>query len=331
MKMVVGLTYDLRKDYLAEGFSEEQAGEFDSEETISCLQQTIEKLGYKAERIGNAKALCGQLAAGQRWDLVFNIAEGIGGRNRESQVPCILELYEIPYTFSDPLSCAITLDKALAKKIIQSAGIPTSDFCVIEKLGDLKKTNLKFPVFVKPIAEGTGKGIDADSFVEKPEELKKTCKHLLEKFKQPLLIEEFLSGREFTVAVLGNASNAKTLGIMEIEIPGDPKGIYSFTAKEQCEQLVNYKPYRDKELYGIMSKLAVDSYHALQCRDAARVDFRCDKNGKPNFLEINPLPGLHPTHSDLPMIATQEGMSYQDLIKSIIDNALERTKSPVNQ
>ncbi|MFA7485956.1 MAG: ATP-grasp domain-containing protein, partial [Phycisphaerae bacterium] len=236
----------------------------------------------------------------------------------------------IPYTFSDPLSCAITLDKALAKKIVQSAGIPTSNFFVIEKIQDIKKTDLQFPLFIKPIAEGTGKGVDADSLVEKPENLKKTCKYLLEKFKQPLLAEEFLSGREFTVAVLGNASNAKTLGIMEIEIPGDPKGIYSFTAKEKCEQLVNYKPYRDKALYDRLSKLAVESYHALQCRDAARVDFRCDKNGEPNFLEINPLPGLHPTHSDLPMIAAQEGMSYQDLIKSIIDNALARTKRPVD-
>ncbi len=331
MKMVVGLTYDLRKDYLAEGFTEEQAGEFDSEETINHLQQTIEKLGYKAERIGNAKALCRQLAAGQRWDLVFNIAEGIGGRNRESQVPCMLEAYDIPYTFSDGLSCAITLDKALAKKIIQSAGIPTSSFCVVENLQDIKKINLKFPVFVKPIAEGTGKGIDANSLVEKPQKLKEVCKYLLEKFEQPLLIEEFLPGREFTVGVLGNGDKAKTLGIMEIEIPGDPNGIYSFTAKEECEQLVNYKPYRDKALYGIMSKLAVQSHNALQCRDASRVDFRCDAEGKPNFLEINPLPGLHPSHSDLPMIATQEKMSYSDLIKMIIENAIERCKIPVNK
>jgi D-alanine-D-alanine ligase len=325
MKPLIGLVYDLRKDYLAKGLSEEDIAEFDSEETIEALHHTIEKLGYRVDRIGNGKALSARLAAGQRWDVVFNIAEGLGGRCRESYVPALLELYEIPYTFSDPLVCALTLDKALAKSVISANGLRTAPFKVIEKIEDIDGLKLQYPLFAKPIAEGTGKGVNENSLVDNPEKLKKVCEYLLKKFTQPVLVEEFLPGREFTVGVVGNNCKSVVLGIMEVEVPGDSNGIYSLQAKEECEKLVKYKPFRNGLLYNELKKLAIESYRVLRCRDAARVDIRCDAAGRPCFLEINPLPGLHPTHSDLPMIATQQGLSYSDLIGLIINSALTRT------
>lgn len=325
--MIIGLTYDLRIDYENSGCNEEDIAEFDSEETISLLEKAIQSLGYKTDRIGNARSLSSRLAAGEKWDLVFNIAEGLTGRCRESHVPAILEVYNIGYTFSDPLVCAITLDKGFAKRIVRDAGLPTAKFKVVESLEDIDHTVFEYPLFAKPIAEGTGKGINHNSRIESKEQLTQTCAYLLERFAQPVLVEEFLPGRELTVGVLGNGDDAYVLGIMEIEIPQDKKSaIYSYIAKEQCEKLVNYLPYRKSSLHRQLGQLALKSYKALQCRDAARVDFRCDRKGTPCFLEINPLPGLHPTHSDLPMIATQEGMMYEELLGQIITNALKRLK-----
>ena len=325
--MIIGLTYDLRSDYLAQGYSDEQVAEFDSEQTIAAIDDAIRKLGYKTDRIGGAKSLCSRLVAGQKWDLVFNIAEGLSGRFRESQVPSLLELYGIRYTFSDPAVCALTLDKDFAKRLILSSGLPTPKFKVINDISDLNHISLEYPLFVKPLTEGTGKGIDHNSRISSPQQLTEVCQDLLDRFAQPLLIEEFLPGREFTVGVLGNGSDAYVLGIMEIKLPYDTSGaIYSYLAKEQCEKLVDYVPYPKGSLYSRLVRLALDSYRVLQCRDAARVDIRCDRKGEPSFLEINPLPGLHPAHSDLPMIATQQGMPYTELINAIITTALSRYK-----
>ncbi|MBN1796654.1 MAG: ATP-grasp domain-containing protein [Sedimentisphaerales bacterium] len=325
--MLIGLTYDLRSEYLAQGYSVDDVAEFDSDHTIDAIENTIRKLGHRTDRIGNAKSLCSRLVTGDRWDLVFNIAEGLYGRSRESQVPAILELYDIPYTLSDPLVCAITLDKALSKKLIQAAKLPTPAFAVIEKMNNLDKINLNYPLFVKPIAEGTGKGIDNHSMVNNLKELENLCDNLLKNFRQPVIVEEFLPGREFTVGILGNGDNAWVLGGLEIVIPESPKdAVYSYIIKEQCEHRVKYLPMDKTEpFYADVERLALQCCLVLECRDAARVDFRFDAKGVPNFLEINPLPGLHPTHSDLPMIATQEGMSYEDLIGNIINCAAERT------
>ncbi|MBE0534144.1 MAG: ATP-grasp domain-containing protein [Phycisphaerae bacterium] len=323
--MRVGLVYDLRTDYLAEGYSEDDVAEFDSEETIAALEGTMRTLGHAPERIGNVWALCRRLAAGERWDLVFNIAEGLSGRCRESQVPAILEAYGIPYTFSDAFVCALTLDKAFAKRIIRDSGLATPAFAVIERPADVTKVGLRYPLFAKPLAEGTGKGVDAASRINSPAELAQVCEGLLARFEQPVLVEEFLPGREFTAAILGNGAQAYVLGVMEIVVIDDPHTIYSYTAKEECEHLCRYLPFRDGALYAQIESLALGAYHALQCRDTARVDIRCDGEGAPHFIEINPLPGIHPTHSDLPMIATQEGMSYSELIRTILGCACERT------
>ncbi|HPS54612.1 MAG TPA: ATP-grasp domain-containing protein [Sedimentisphaerales bacterium] len=325
MKLTIGLVYDLRKDYLAEGFTEEDVAEFDFEETIFLLEQAIQTLGYNTVRIGNVRMLSARLVAGEKWDLVFNIAEGLSGRCRESQVPAILDAYNIGYTFSDPLVCALTLDKGFAKHIVRDAGLPTAKFKIVEFPEDVNHIALEYPLFAKPIAEGTGKGIDQNSRIESSDQLTQTCECLLERFAQPVLVEEFLPGREFTIGVLGNGSDAYVLGIMEIMMPNDKNGaIYSYAVKEEWEKFVKYFPCPKGTLYRHLEQLALKSYKALQCRDAARVDFRCDSKGIPCFMEINPLPGLHPTHSDLPMIATQEGMKYEELIGQIIDNALKR-------
>jgi len=317
----------LRVDYENLGYDEEDLAEFDSEQTIILIDQAIKSLGYETDRIGNVRSLSSRLVAGEKWDLVFNVAEGLSGRCRESHVPSILEVYNIGYTFSDPLVCAITLDKGIAKRIVRDAGLPTAKFKVVESVEDVDHTFLEYPLFAKPIAEGTGKGINNNSRIESNDQLIQTCEYLLNRFAQPVLVEEFLPGREFTVGILGNGDDTYVLGIMEIEIPQDKKGaIYSYVAKEECEKLVKYLPYRKGSLHRQLEQLALKTYKALQCRDAARVDLRCDRKGVPSFLEINPLPGLHPTHSDLPMIATQEGMKYEELIGQIINNALKRLK-----
>lgn len=324
-KLRIGMTYDLRDDYLAEGFHEEDVAEFDSEETIASLAETIESLGYDVERIGNAKALCRRLVAGDRWDLVFNVAEGLRGRCRESQVPCLLELYDIPYTFSDALVCATTLDKEVAKRLVRQAGLRTPASLVVASAADLARVRLQYPLFAKPLAEGTGKGIDARSRIESPEALAEVCADLLDRLGEPVLVEEFLPGREFTVGVLGAADGARVIGTMEVTlVDAAVPAVYGYETKEECERLVRYAPLEQSPLRRDIEKLALESYRALECRDAGRVDIRLDDAGLPSFMEINPLPGLHPTHSDLPMIATQEGMEYRELIAGIVDGARSR-------
>jgi D-alanine-D-alanine ligase len=326
--MIVGLTYDLRKDYEELGYSQQAVAEFDSEETISFIESAIQSLGYKTARIGNVFSLCKKLAAGEKWDLVFNIAEGLAGRSREAQVPAMLEAYSIPYAMSDPLVCALTLDKAMTKRILQSAGLATPKFAVIESAKDIAGISLRYPLFAKPNAEGTGKGIDEKSKIENPKQLKALCENLLGQFNQPVLVEEFLPGREFTTGLLGTGKDAYVLGTMEIVMRTRTDGnIYSYDAKERCEHLIDYVRFDEKPLADKIAALALAAYKVLECRDTGRIDIRCDAAGEPCFIEINPLPGMHPTHSDLPMIATREGMSYKELVAAIINSALKRTRN----
>lgn len=326
--MTIGLVYDLRDDYLAEGFSEEQVAEFDSLATISLLEQALQSLGYATERLGNGLALAKALAGGRRWDLVFTIAEGLNGRSREAQVPALLEMYGLAYTFSDPLVCALTLDKAMTKRVVQSAGLYTPGFSLVASTDDVQSVALQYPLFAKPVAEGTGKGVDHRSRINSAEELRSVCVRLLERFDQPVLVEEFLPGREFTTAVLGTGRDAQVLGTMEMTIrPNAPAADYSYEVKELCEHCVNYFPMPQGALRDEVEDLALRAYQVLECRDTGRVDIRLDARGRPAFIEINPLPGLHPTHSDLPMIATQVGMSYEELIGRIVRSALTRQES----
>jgi D-alanine-D-alanine ligase len=323
--MRIGLVYDLRNDYLKEGFTEEQVAEFDSEATIDAIEQTIRSLGHVTDRIGHGRSLCARLVKGDRWDMVFNFAEGVRGRSREAQVPGLLEMYGVPYTFSDPLVCSVTLDKAIAKRLVQSAGLRTPEFRLVESESDLAAVNMPFPLFAKPVAEGTGKGVDARSCVKSAADLREVCLRLLAQFHQPVLVEEYLPGREFTTGVLGTGPEARVLGTMEVRIrSGAPAADYSYEVKERCEEFVEYRPLEAGLLRESVEALVLSSHRTLQCRDASRVDVRVDRLGQPAFVEVNPLPGLHPHHSDLPMIATQEGMAYRDLLGAIIRSAAAR-------
>jgi D-alanine-D-alanine ligase len=321
----IGLVYDLRNDYLAEGLTEEQVAEFDAEATIEALERAIRHLGHGAERIGHGRALCRRLVNGDRWDLVFTIAEGLNGRSREAQVPALLEMFGQGYTFSDPLVCAVTLDKGVAKRIVRSAGLATPAFHVVACAADLHGVDLHFPLFAKPIAEGTSKGVNHRSRIDAPAEFRPVCLELLERFAQPVLVEEYLPGREFTVGVLGTGPLARVLGTMEVRVKaGAPAADYSFEVKERCEEFVDYGLPEPGALRDEVEALGLAVYRLLDCRDAGRVDIRLDGAGRPAFLEVNPLPGLHPTHSDLPMIATMAGLTYEELIRAIVESAVSR-------
>ncbi len=321
----IGLTYDLKSDYLALGFAAEDVAEFDSAQTIDLLEQAIREIGHRTDRIGHARALCARLVAGERWDLVFNIAEGVRGRSREAQVPALLELYDIPYTMSDPLVCAATLDKAIAKRLARDAGLATSPFVVVREAADLEGLDLEYPLFAKPLAEGTGKGVMDRSLVRTPEELAAVCAELGARFRQPVLVEEYLPGREFTVGVLGTGVRARVLGCIEVVIGGAfPVPVYSYQNKQDFENRVQYVEPPADGLRGQVEALALAAHRTLECRDCSRVDLRLDRRGRPCFLEINPLPGINAVISDLPIIARQAGLSYAELIGGIIDSARER-------
>jgi D-alanine-D-alanine ligase len=215
-KLKIGITYDLRDDYLKEGYNLEETAEFDLLDTIEAIEKVILDNGFQADRIGNIKALTCRLAAENRWNLVFNIAEGLYGFGREAQIPALLDAYNIPYTFSDPLGHTLSLHKGMTKHVLRDLGIPTPDFAVVSSDAEIDKVNLPFPLFAKPVAEGTSKGITALSKITNREKLRRTCKYILQTFKQPALIETYLPGREFTVGILGTGKDAKVLGVIEV-------------------------------------------------------------------------------------------------------------------
>ncbi len=325
--MRIGMTYDLRNDYLNMGYTEDQTAEFDREETILAIAGVLSSLGHEVDRIGHVRALVDRLARGDSWDLVFNICEGLSGFGREAQVPALLEAYDIPCTFSDSLINALTLHKGFAKQVVLHAGYPTPDFVVVESSADVEKVRLPYPLFVKPVAEGTGKGVHALSRVDRPEDLRRCCEELIAKYRQPALVETYLPGREFTVGIVGTGDAAEVVGVMEVILRHDAEAhAYSYVNKENCEELVIYRLAEDEPARRC-AEYALGIWRAYGCRDAGRMDFRCDADGVPNYLEVNPLAGLHPEHSDLPIICTQVGVSYHDLIARIVESAARRVKS----
>ena len=284
----------------------------------------IETLGCQAVRVGRGQALAARLVAGERFDLVFSVAEGVKGRSREAQVPALCELFDQPYLFSDPLTLAACLDKAVAKRLVRDAGVPTPAFAVAKKSAREAAGWTDFPAFVKPLAEGTGKGCEAASLVHTPAELQAAATRAIERYKQPALVERYLLGREFTVGIVGNGDGARVLGVCEILLKENAEAdVYSLHNKELCEDLVIYAPADDSEAR-LAGARALEAYRALECRDAARIDFRSNAPGEPYFLEANPLAGLNPWHSDLPILAAQNGVDFVALIGLIVDAGLSR-------
>lgn len=327
MTLTIGLTYDLRSAYLAEGFSEEETAEFDRDDTVDAIEETLKALGHRTERIGHGRQLAAALVAGRRWDLVFNIAEGMFGIGREAQVPALLDMYRIPYTFSDPLVMSLTLHKGMTKHVVRDAGVATTDFLVAATAEDIRAVPFTAPYFIKPVAEGTGKGITPDSIVRSRDDLEASCRRLIDTFRQPVIIEPYLPGREFTTGIVGTGSRARAIGTIEVHLLETAEaGVYSYINKEECESRVLYRLVRPDEdpVVAEAEAVALAAWRALGCRDAGRIDLRCNAAGQPQFIEVNPLAGIHPEHSDLPIICNHSGIAYRDLIGWIVDSAATR-------
>lgn len=320
----IGLCYDLKSDYLAAGFAPHEVMEFDEEGTIAAIEEALLGLGHRVERVGRGTELTRRLAAGERWDLVFNFAEGVRGRSREAQVPAVCEMFDQPYTFSDPLTCAVTLDKPLAKRLVRDNGLPTPPFAVVETEEDAEAVPLEPPLFAKPVAEGSSKGVTDRSRISSRAELRETCAMLLKTFRQPVIVERYLPGREMTVGIVGNGGEARVLGVMEVVFKEGTDTEYTALNKAEWRTRLEYRLLDGDALGKRAREVALGAYRALSCRDAGRVDLRCDEDGEPCFLEVNPLPGLNPVYSDLPILCRMSGISYDQLLGSIVDAARRR-------
>jgi D-alanine-D-alanine ligase len=326
-KLRVGITYNLRKDFPPrENDPIDQWEEFDSEETIDAIKGVLEKEGHDVFKLGGDPRLIDRLRE-TPVDMVFNIAEGLQGRSREAHIPALLEFLNIPYTGSDPLTLAVTLDKSMAKRVVMSERVPTPGFRKVVTMEDLRGLDLRYPLFVKPCYEGSSKGVRLDSKISDASTLQSKMRWLLENYGPPILIEEFVSGPEFTVGILGN-EEPYVLGVMHIEIKGTPpsESIYSIEIKREWEEKVRYHcpPPVPGELLKKIEEVALGAYRALDCRDVSRVDLRVGEDGIPYFLEVNPLPGLSPSYGDLPIMARCMGWEYERLVRTIFHHALKR-------
>jgi D-alanine-D-alanine ligase len=327
--MILGLAYDLKSD-IPPGVSDpdDALEEYDSAETVDCIAEALASLGHTVVRLGGGKAFLTAVLS-NAVNMVFNISEGRGTyRSREVQVPAVLEMLHIPYIGSDPACLAVCLDKPLAKHLAASAGIATPRWRLITDRKSLNRgwSDFAFPAFVKPAWEGSSKGIGTTSRANSVPEMEREAIRLLALYRQPVLVEEFIPGRELTVGIVGTPP--RVMGIMEV-IPrrgNDPDFFYSIDIKRDWQRQVRYEcpaalPGGQEE------RIAADSltlFTTLGCRDMARIDFRLDVQGQPYFIEANPLPGLKPGHGDYPMIAQHRGIDYRTLIGSILDSALSR-------
>ncbi|HVT03692.1 MAG TPA: D-alanine--D-alanine ligase [Thermoanaerobaculia bacterium] len=332
--MHIGLTFNLKSDArVTDNDPEDRFEEFDSEETIAALEQVIRGRGHRVTRLGWGTAMLDGMAEakrnGQPIEGVFNLAEGIGGRGREAQVPAVLEMLRIPHTGSDALTLGLTLDKALAKRVAASHGIPIAPFVTVSKIEDLEQAHaLRLPLFAKPAAEGSSMGIRDRSVVEGWEDLHSLTMSLLQDYPGSVLIEEFLSGDEFTVGVIGNGAEAHVVGTMQVvpKGPGDRPFVYSLDVKREFRQRVDYimSGQLDPVRRAAVEQVALDVHRVFGCRDVSRVDIRFDRDDRPAFIEVNPLPGMNPSTSDLIILASGHGWTYDELIGSVLAAAIRR-------
>ncbi len=330
--MRIGITYDLKStEPLSPDLPDDFEEEYDSPATVEAIGAVLRKLGHEVLLLGDGRELLQRLLSAPP-DLVFNIAEGRGiGRSREARVPAVLEMLNIPHTGSDPLTCAVTLDKDCAKRLALSAGVACPGGVLLRPGEDILAVVANdpafpgFPALVKPAWEGSSKGIRSKSVVEGPEELVAVVESLWRDHRQPLLVEEFIAGDELTVGVIGN-DEPQVLGVMRVlPLREEKRFIYSLEVKRDWQQRVRYEcPARlpARELDAVKES-ALCAYRALGCRDVARIDFRL-RRGVPCFLEVNPLPGLNPETCDLVILARHSGWSYERLIEGILSAALDR-------
>ena len=328
--MRIGMTYNLKDEVTPLSvLNKEHNEEYDNMATIDAIGRVLKKRGFEPVNLGGRIDVLDRLRK-EEIGFVFNIAEGYYGRNRESIIPAILEMANIPYSGSDPLTMGMTLDKIVSKKILQFARIPNPRYGIVRKSDDIRAVdnNLCYPMITKPAWEGSSKGIYNSSRVNDKKELERNIERLSKKYpKQPILVEEYIKGREITVGVIGN-DVPKVLGLMEIvnkKYPGEDF-FYSLEVKREWEELVDYvsPPDISQSLSLEIRRLATMAFKEFGCRDIARIDFRISEYNEPYLLEINPLPGLSPQYGDLVIMSQKHGISYEDLIIAILNSAFSR-------
>jgi D-alanine-D-alanine ligase len=328
--MKIGLSYDLKEAVpLGQAHPEDALEEYDSLETVEAIAAAFEAQGHSVVRLGGGREFLTSILR-QKVDLVFNIAEGLGNyRSREAQVPSILEMLDIPYSGSDPQCLAICLDKPLTKRTVALSGIRTPKWQVITSSRELEEIawdGFPFPAFAKPVHEGSSKGIRLGSRVQNIDQMAEVVTALLVRYHQPVMVEEFIDGDEVTVGIIGNCP-PKVLGVMRV-LPKKRGAhfVYSLEVKREWECLVDYEcPARlEAGILGEIMESSLKVFKVLESRDFARLDFRLSPEGVPYFLEINPLPGLSPKSSDLPIMASKMGLTYEALLSAILNAALER-------
>ena len=326
--MRIGLSYDLKDAVpLSHSGPEDALEEYDSRETVDFIAKSLESGGHTIIRLGGGNDFLANVQH-EKVDIVFNIAEGRGNyRSREAQVPSVLEMLDIPYTGSDPQCLAICLDKPLTKQIVAGADVCTPRWCVVSNSRELEETSWQgfpFPAIIKPAYEGSSKGIRLSSLVHSPRQATEMMGQLLERYQQPVMLEQFIDGDEITVGIIGN-SPPRVLGTMRV-LPRKKEEhfVYSLEVKRDWKKLVDYEcPARlKKDALAKIEEFSLKAFKVLGCRDFARVDFRVN-SGTAYFIEINPLPGLG-DYSDLVIMAVKLGWSHDALIKAIFSAALER-------
>ncbi|MEZ0229860.1 MAG: D-alanine--D-alanine ligase [Planctomycetota bacterium] len=335
--MRIGIAYDLRSDFAPDaGAPVDRLEEYDSQETVDAIARALVAGGHEPRLLGGGRRFLESVLRSPP-ELVFNIAEGWGTRSREAHVPAVCEMLRIPFTHSDPLTLALTLDKPLTKRLAASHGVPTAPFAVVEKLEDLAAPGalqgLAYPLFVKPAAEGSSMGVRKSSRVTGRAQLEAEVARCLADYRQPALIETFLPGVEFTVGLIGNGSSVEVLGVMEIE-PRDGKPeefVYGLeTKRDYLAQVAYHIPPRGVSAAkrAEVEKVAIAAFKALGCRDLSRFDIRLDAAGTPNFIEVNPLPGLSPRSGDIVILSSAMGWTYDKLVNRVVSEAIVRQNLP---
>jgi D-alanine-D-alanine ligase len=326
--MDIGIAFDLKPDHRSHGEGpDDRFEEFDSEETVQAIARVLESQGHRARALGSGRPFLERVLSDPP-DLVFNFAEGIGTRSREAHVPAVCEMLGIPITHSDPLTLAVTLDKAMAKRLVASFGIPTPRFAVVDEPAQAEDLPLELPLIAKPLFEGSSMGIRKRSRVTSVPALRTEVERLIRDYREPVLVEEFCAGPELTVGVLGSGSGARVISAMEIapKIDRVAEFVYSLEVKRNWEEEVEYfvPPRLESKTLREAEEVALAAHRALGCRDVSRVDVRLDARGRPRFLEANPLPGLNPVTGDLVILSERSGLPYADLIAQIVAGARER-------
>ncbi|CAL8578813.1 hypothetical protein XPA_004586 [Xanthoria parietina] len=365
MSYTIALVYERKQDYLAKGFSEEECAELEENETIDALTWALESLGHTVVQVGDIKDLVACLAQSshQSWDLVFSTSEGIHGLAREAQVPALLEAYEIPFIGSDAASTVLCHDKAKTKLSLEYCSIPTAPWCLLRNSHDSGASNMSdrmasaksssshadalslYPLFVKPVAEGTSKGIYACSKVDRQSELEQALSLLSMRYRgQDILVESYLAGREFTVGIVGTGSRARVIGVLEFRFHGRYKKDGAAQSTQEIDFIIGEMENPSHSAGGVSVEAfmpnmkgdsqvqdacerALQAYTALGGRDFGRVDVRSNRKGSnaiAHIIEINPRPGLRPDASYYPTIAKNHGWSYEHLIEQIVESAAER-------